>query len=93
MPRSGSGEFLLSVFIERQISPVRRTYPGKSPFTFGRDPTVLSEATWTCHDMHVFAIDNRNFNIAIKWRGIYRVPFHGAINYDGPTVSLIQISV
>ena len=60
----------------RQISPVRRTYPEESLFTFGRDPPMVSEATWICHDMHVFAVDNRDSNVAIKRHSVYRLPFH-----------------
>ena len=63
----------------RQISPVRRTYPVKPLFTFGYDPAVVSEATRTCHDMHVFAVDNGDFNVAIKRHGVYRLPLHEGI--------------
>jgi hypothetical protein len=59
-----------------QVSPMCGAYPVKPPFTFGCDPPVVSEATWTCHDMYVFAVDNRDFNVAIKRHSVYRLPFH-----------------
>jgi hypothetical protein len=39
----------------------------------------VSEATRTCHDMHVFAVDNGDFNVPIKRHSGYWLPFHEGI--------------
>ena len=59
------------------MSPVRGAYVVNSFAGFGIDPSVIRKtATRKSDNARPFAVDNREFQIAVQWCGIYRLPFH-----------------
>jgi ribosomal protein L11 methylase PrmA len=45
---------------------------------FDIDPAAIRKtATWKGDNVRPFAVDNREFKIAVERGGIYQLPFHG----------------
>ncbi len=43
---------------------------------FGIHPTAKDTAAWKCERVHTIIIDHGQFEVAIKRRGGYGLPFH-----------------
>ncbi len=58
---------------------MRRAYVVNPFLVFDVNPPTFNMTAGKREGMRAFAIDNGQFEIAIKRRGIYQVPFHGGI--------------
>jgi hypothetical protein len=57
---------------------MRRSQPRVDTFLSARfQPTIQNTPAWKYERMRTVIIYNRKFEIAVEWRGRYRLPFHG----------------
>ena len=59
------------------LAPMCRSQIVEQLFRLGVDPAVEKTATWKYERMGAVVIDNGNLQVAVKWRGDDRLPFHG----------------
>ena len=63
--------------MKRPVSPVRGAYVVNLLVSFDIEPVVVSKtATPKSDEVCPSAVDNREFQIAVEWCGVYRFPFH-----------------